>query len=182
MFGAAPGRETIFIFCICWINCSRLYIISSSSFSRDGESIFKKKIKIKPRGERRSPVLLEDQRAPRQECVCGVFIAKPTDWQTTLHLSTRLTVRLLTFCLPFRLVSLTRGRDERSTRELKCETLSAPWQKCCTDCHSSNLSFVYYFFVFVYLSLLLSSDSMEYWHLQSGAEKVNNDITTNKGL
>lgn len=55
MFGAAPGRETIFIFCICWINCSRLYIISSSSFSRDGESIFKKKNKNKTQRRTKEP-------------------------------------------------------------------------------------------------------------------------------
>lgn len=87
MFGAAPGRETIFIFCIRWINCSRLYIISSSSFSRDGESIFKKKIKIKPRGERRSPVLLEDQWAPRQECVWCFYSQtdRLTDNSTLIH-------------------------------------------------------------------------------------------------
>lgn len=87
MFGAAPGRETIFIFCIRWINCSRLYIISSSSFSRDGESIFKKKIKIKPRGERRSPVLLEDRQAPRQECVWCFYSQtdRLTDNSTLIH-------------------------------------------------------------------------------------------------
>lgn len=39
MFGAAPGRETIFIFCICWINCGSLYVFVS--FFRDGGKHFK---------------------------------------------------------------------------------------------------------------------------------------------
>ena len=179
MFGAAPGRETIFIFCIRWINCSRLYIISSS-FSRDGESIFKKINKTQRR--RKEPG--SSKRSGRSSSgVWGVFIAKPTDWQTTLH-STHPTDSpafnlLFTFLFGF--------FDKRKGWEV--DPRAEMWNSLCPFDKSvvqtvilqtsSNL-FVYFFFV--YLLLLLSSDSMEYWHLQSGAEKVNNDITMNKGL
>lgn len=133
MFGAAPGRETIFIFCICCINCGRLYII----FFRDGESI------LKTQRRTRTPVLFKDHWLLNR----SVFIAKQTDRRITLHLFTRLTVLLLTFCL------LLFWQEEAMRGQSGCWnvklSLSAPWQKCCIDSHSSNLSFVTCLFVIV---------------------------------
>lgn len=104
MNGAAPGRETILIFCICCINCGRLYI-----FSRDGAGgHFKKK---KTQRRTRTPLFLKKTHWLLTRGV-GVFIAKQTD-ETTPRLFTRLTVLILTFLFTF-FFFLARGRDERS--------------------------------------------------------------------
>lgn len=58
MFGAAPGRETIFIFCICWIICGSLNLLL-----RDGEGV------LKPRQEQ-GPLFFLKSFSPG---VCGVL-------------------------------------------------------------------------------------------------------------
>lgn len=132
MFGAAPGRETIFIFCVCWINCTVVCY-----FFKDGERI------LKTQRRARTPVLfLKISNFSRG--VWGVFIAKQTDNSTLIHLTDSPAFNLF-FCLLF----LTSERGERSIREPKCESLSAPRQKCCIDSHSSNLSFLFFFVVVV---------------------------------
>lgn len=113
MFGAAPGRETIFIFCI------KLFVIGCAfSFSffffvpEMGEII------LKARGER------------------GLFFLKISDFskECFYNLTHNSTLIHLTDSRAFNFLGggyffLTSGRDERSIRELKCESLSAPWQR-----------------------------------------------------
>lgn len=76
MNGAAPGRETILIFCICCINCGRLYI-----FSRDGaRGHFKKNPE-----ENTNPVVFKKPLTSHSRCGCFYSQTDRRDNSTPVH-------------------------------------------------------------------------------------------------
>lgn len=139
MNGAAPGRETILIFCICCINCGRLYI-----FSRDGAGgHFKKK---NPE-ENTNPVVFKKPLTSHSRCGCFYSQTDRRDNSMPVHSTDSPAFNLFVYFFFF--FGKRKRWEVNPGAEMWNSLFSAPWQKCCIDCHSSNLSFVYCLFVVV---------------------------------